>query len=382
MEEKKPAPVRRRVRKKKHMRVGKMVALDVLAIIVGLNVFALFHHVLDYWDIHLGKKAAEPVVVATLPTPLPADAETNAESVTEQVPEESAEATPEPTPERAYSGVWGEKFADHFTEGEVIQTENSYQSENVSITLERVEEPGLIYFIADVYISDLKYLVTAFATGEGNGEYNVGTEVQIDTIARRVNALVAINGDHYKLHNGTVIRNGVLYSETPYEDICVLYTDGRMETFTKDEADMEAIKAAAPWQVWSFGPGLLDAEGHAKSFYDGQSNVLGINVKNPRCAIGYYEPGHYCLVKVEGNRWGKFIGSYGMTFGELASMFEARGCVQAYALDGGRSAAMAWMGEFLSTNYDRGSFDIVYIADTPVVGEAPKSAEEPAESEG
>ncbi len=382
MEEKKPAPVRRRVRKKKHMRVGKMVALDVLAIIVGLNVFALFHHVLDYWDIHLGKKAAEPVVVATLPTPLPADAETNAESVTEQVPEESAEATPEPTPERVYSGVWGEKFADHFTEGEVIQTENSYQSENVSITLERVEEPGLIYFIADVYISDLKYLGTAFATGEGNGEYNVGTEVQIDTIARRVNALVAINGDHYKLHNGTVIRNGVLYSETPYEDICVLYTDGRMETFTKDEADMEAIKAAAPWQVWSFGPGLLDAEGHAKSFYDGQSNVLGINVKNPRCAIGYYEPGHYCLVKVEGNRWGKFIGSYGMTFGELASMFEARGCVQAYALDGGRSAAMAWMGEFLSTNYDRGSFDIVYIADTPVVGEAPKSAEEPAESEG
>lgn len=382
MEEKKPAPVRRRVRKKKHMRVGKMVALDVLAIIVGLNVFALFHHVLDYWDIHLGKKAAEPVVVATLPTPLPADAETNAESVTEQIPEENAEPTPEPTPTRVYSGAWGEKFADHFTEGEVIQTENSYQSENVSITLERVEEPGLIYFIADVYISDLKYLGTAFATGEGNGEYNVGTEVQIDTIARRVNALVAINGDHYKLHNGTVIRNGVLYSETPYEDICVLYTDGRMETFTKDEADMEAIKAAAPWQVWSFGPGLLDAEGHAKSFYDGQSNVLGINVKNPRCAIGYYEPGHYCLVKVEGNRWGKFIGSYGMTFGELASMFEARGCVQAYALDGGRSAAMAWMGEFLSTNYDRGSFDIVYIADTPVVGEAPKSAEEPAESEG
>ena len=382
MEDKNAAPVRRRVRKKKHMRVGKMVALDVLAIIVGLNVFALFHHVLDYWDIHLGKKAIEPVVLATLP-PQPADtASTDAETATEQSPEESAEATPEPTPERAYSGVWGEKFADHFTDGEVIQTENSYKSENVSITLERIEEPGLIYYVADVYISDLKYLNTAFATGEGNGEYNVGTEVQIDTIARRVNALVAINGDHYKLHNGIVIRNGVLYSETPYEDVCVLYTDGRMETFTKDEVDLEAIKAAAPWQVWSFGPGLLDAEGHAKGFYDGQSNVLGINVKNPRCAIGYYEPGHYCLVKVEGNRWGKFIGSYGMTFGELASMFEARGCSQAYALDGGRSAAMSWMGEFLSTNYDRGSFDIVYITDTPIVEKPAETADAPAESEG
>jgi exopolysaccharide biosynthesis protein len=70
------------------------------------------------------------------------------------------------------------------------------------------------------------------------------------------------------------------------------------------------------------------------------------------------------------------------TLRQAADAMVRRGCRKAYALDGGRSAAMAWMGEFLSTNYDRGSFDIVYIADTPVVGEAPKSAEEPAESEG
>ncbi|MBR2582661.1 MAG: phosphodiester glycosidase family protein [Oscillospiraceae bacterium] len=374
---------KKRRRKKKHMRVGKMVALDILAIIIGLNVFALFHHVLDYWDIHLGKQAPAPVVVATLPheptaSVMPAETPQEIEST----PEPDAEPTPEPTPERVYTGMWGEKFADKFTEGEVIQTENSYQSENVYITLERVEKPGLIYFVADVYIRDLKYLGTAFATGEGNGEFNVGTEVQIDKIAKRVNAIVAINGDHYKLHSGTVIRNGVLYSETPYEDVCVLYTDGSMETFTKDELDIEAVKAAGPWQVWSFGPGLLDAEGHAKTFLDGQSNVLNVNVKNPRCAIGYYEPGHYCLVKVEGNRWGKFIGSYGMTFSEMASMFEELGCVRAYALDGGRSAAMSWLGEFLSTNYDRGSFDIVYISDTPVVADTPKAAEMPAESEG
>lgn len=375
---------KKRRRRKKRMSVGKMVVLDLLAIIVGLNVFALFHHVLDYWDIHLGTAAPTPVVVATLPPQPTASAAPTEEPVQAQPPEESAEPelTPDPTPTRVYSGMWGEKFADKFTEGEVIQTENSYQSANVNITLERVEEPGLVYFVADVYISDLKYLGTAFATGEGNGEYNVGTEVQIDKIANRVNALIAINGDHYKLHNGIVIRNGVLYSETPYEDVCVLYTDGSMETFTKNELDIEAVKAASPWQVWSFGPGLLDAEGHAKTFTDGQSNVLSVNVKNPRCAIGYYEPGHYCLVKVEGNRWGKFIGSYGMTFSELAAMFEARGCVRAYALDGGRSAAMSWMGEFLSTNYDRGSFDIVYIADTPVVADEPKTAEMPAESEG
>ena len=58
---------KKRRRRKKQMPVGKMILLDLLAIAVGLNVFALFHHALDYWGIHLGQKAMEPVVVATLP---------------------------------------------------------------------------------------------------------------------------------------------------------------------------------------------------------------------------------------------------------------------------------------------------------------------------
>ena len=367
---------KKKKRRKKHMRVGKMVALDILAIIIGLNVFALFHHVLEYWDIHLGKQAPAPVVVATLPPEptvgvMPAETPQEIEST----PEPEAEPTPEPTPARVYSGMWGEKFADKFTEGEVIQTENSYRSANVSVTIERVEKPRLIYFIADVYVSDLKYFGTAFANGEGNGEYNYGTETTIDKVSQRVDAIVAINGDHYKLHKGIVIRNGVIYSEEPYEDICVLYTDGRMETMTKEELDYEAVKAAGPWQLWSFGPGLLDAEGHAKTFTDWQDNVLRVNPQNPRCAIGYYEPGHYCLVKVEGNRAGCFIGSYGLSLSEMAVLFEELGCKSAYNFDGGRSAAMSWMGEMLSTNYGRGSFDIVYVSDTPVVSKD-------AESEG
>ena len=40
------------------------------------------------------------------------------------------------------------------------------------------------------------------------------------------------------------------------------------------------------------------------------------------------------------------------------------------------------MGEFLSTNYDRGSFDIVYITDTPIVEKPAETADAPAESEG
>jgi exopolysaccharide biosynthesis protein len=38
-------------------------------------------------------------------------------------------------------------------------------------------------------------------------------------------------------------------------------------------------------------------------------------VKNPRSAIGYYEPGHYCFIVVDGRQNGY---SDGMTLDELA----------------------------------------------------------------
>lgn len=347
------------------MSVGAMIVLDVLAIGVGLCVFALFHHVLDWYGIRLGEKTIEPVVLMTL-APQPEAAPPSPEG---QEGNDDAEPTPEPTPARVYSGVWGEKFADKFTEGEVIETENSYRSENVSVTVSKVEEPGLVYYLADIYVSDLKYFRTASATGEGDGSFSGGLATG-SAISQRVNALAAICGDHYYgRREGLVIRNGVLFRDTNFEDVCVIYADGRMETMTDEELDVEAVMAAKPWQVWSFGPGLLDAEGHAKSFADRQSNALGIFPRNPRCAIGYYEPGHYCLVEIEGNRAGCFIGSWGLDLNEMGAFFEKLGCKSAYNFDGGRSAAMCWMGQQISVNYGRTISDIVYVTDDPVESE-------------
>ena len=362
---------KRRRRRKKHMPVGKMILLDLMAIILGLLVFALFHHVLEYWGVHLWEKSTGPVVVATLPpvsTPEASVTPPPAESA-EPTPEPEAEPSPEPTPTRVYSGMWGEKFADKFTDGEVIQTENSYQSANVNVTVEKVEQPGLVYYIADVYVSDLKYFGSAFANGEGTGNYNSSLAL-IDVIADRVHAIAAIGGDHYYGRpEGIVVRNGTLYRETRNQDVCVLYTDGRMETLTNDELDFEALKEAGLWQVWSFGPGLLDDEGHALSFADRQPNVLSVNPRNPRCAIGYYEPGHYCLVEIEGRRAGAYVGSEGMTLSEMAVFFEELGCKSAYNLDGGRSAVMSWMDKRISVNYGRTISDIIFVTDTPIGSE-------------
>lgn len=334
---------RRRPRKKKqkHMSIAAMVGLDVLCIILGLNIFAWFHHVRD----SIFPKVTEGVMLMIPSTPEP-------QATPTPVPRQQEETqTDEPEPVRQYSGVWGEKFADKFTEGEIIRTEDSYQSENVCITLTHVKENGISYYIADIYISDIKYLRTAF------GPKGFGSRGMTADLAAANNAIVAISGDHCsQRHEGITIRNGVLYRETRYKDVCILLTDGRMITVPNSAVDIEELKAAAPWQVWSFGPRLLE---DGKSMTTFNSDVTP---KNPRSAIGYVEPGHYYFVQVDAR---KGTGSSGMTLAELSKLFESLGCETAYNLDGGQTAGIAWGGELRSFAYGRSVSDIIYITDSP-----------------
>ena len=312
-----------------------MALLDLLAIIFGLLVFALFHHVLPTWFPR--QRIPEPVAIST-PAPQ------------EIVPVPAAEAeTPETTPKPQRSGMWGERYAEQFTDGEVIQTENSYRSGNVSVTVETVSMDGLVYHVAEIYVSDLKYLRAALGQDEWGH-----SEMPLDQ-ARRHRAVVAISGDHYYARwEGFVIRNGMIYRDNPSEDLCVLLQDGRMFTYSAGELDWDTLLEMEPWQVWSFGPSLLD-NGEARE------NILStLNSANPRSAIGYVEPGHYFFVQVDGR--GGF-GSRGMTMQELASLFESLGCETAYNLDGGRSAAMVWGNTLISYPYYRPVSDIIYITD-------------------
>ena len=161
-----------------------------------------------------------------------------------------------------------------------------------------------------------------------------------------------------RMNELAIVRNGELWRETRFADVCVLLSDGTMITLTNAELDLDDLKAASPWQVWAFGPELLDDEGKALTSFN--SIVLP---NNPRAAIGYYEPGHYCFVEVEGTRTGYYSGSRGMKMFELANLFESLGCKSAYNLDGGQSVGFAWMGELISFPYNRSIPDMIYVAD-------------------
>ena len=129
-----------------------------------------------------------------------------------------------------------------------------------------------------------------------------------------------------------------------------------MKTYDFSEFEVEAAIENGAWQVWDFGPALLDENGVAvKDFHP------GIAGENPRIAIGYYEPGHYCLVAVDGRQ----SQSRGMSLVELAQLFQDLGCQSAYNLDGGHSAVMTYENALYSSpskGEGRDISDIIYLA--------------------
>lgn len=176
--------------------------------------------------------------------------------------------------------------------------------------------------MADIYIRNIENFRTAFA----QGEYGHGYRDNTVTMAKDNNAVVALSGDYYSIRDtGVVIRNGMLYREQAFRDVCVLYRDGSMRTYSKETFDINEAVAGSAWQAWSFGPRLLE---NGQPMTNAQFDT-DVYKANPRSALGYYEPGHYAFVLVDGRQEGY---STGMTLEELSQLFYDMGCQEAYNL--------------------------------------------------
>ena len=329
------------------------VFLDA-ALIAGLLLgFAWFHHVKPksfdtrVISVQTPKPTAEPteIPVTPAPTELPPDV----------TPEPTPEPMPEPTPEPA--GLLGGKYWDKFTESGVIRDENGYRSPDVCVEMSKREMLAkdrypVTYYVADIYIRD----ITSFRTYVSETESRLE---RVEDMARACDAIVAVSGDYFLFHyGGLAIRNGVLYREKLHsaQEVCVLFRDGTVETFETGHVDLDYIYSRDPWQAWSFGPHLIE---------DGQPAVefnTSVFDRNPRCVLGYYEPGHYCMVVVDGRQRGY---SVGLDMAELAQLMCDLGCTQAFNLDGGMTSMMAYGGELYSRpcGGGRSNCDILYIGE-------------------
>lgn len=167
--------------------------------------------------------------------------------------------------------------------------------------------------------------------------------------------MFAVSGDYVGPRtDGIVFRNGELLRNSYCSSFCVLYIDGTMAIYEKREKSAKELREIGVWQSWCFGPNLLDQNGH------GMEITHELMRLNPRCAIGYYEPGHYCFVVVDGRQ--KYY-SIGMTLTELSAYMESLGCKAAYNLDGGQTAQMVLDDGLVNqpTNGGRRVGDIIYL---------------------
>ena len=122
-----------------------------------------------------------------------------------------------------------------------------------------------------------------------------------------------------------------------------------METYSPQEFSLETAVSRGAWQAWSFGPMLLDGEGNPLP--DARLNTSkNIRRANPRVGLGYYAPGHYCFIVVDG----RTDEASGLTLEAFGQLFADLGCKAAYNLDGGRSSFMVYDGNVLNDPYKGG----------------------------
>ena len=258
-----------------------------------------------------------------------------------------------------------------FTPGYVAKesnyTEDGYQDETLTVTMERVWIGKAQYNVARVKIADASQLRIGLAAPFGKKKTN-----KISTIARDNHAVVAIGGDYYgNEEGGYVVRMGEVYRKKPLKSRDMLVTDSKGNFHILKNSDAAQLKELMSAEdsivnVFNFGPALV-IDGELQTMPEKYNyNIDGME---PRCAIGQLGELEYLLVVVDGR---DADGSKGCTVAELAQFMYDQGCTQAYNLDGGNSALMYFHGENYSkksVGAERSVSDIIYFS-TGINGEA------------
>ena len=149
---------------------------------------------------------------------------------------------------------------------------------------------------------------------------------------------------------GIEVRNGEVIFDDPHSlayskgsmptyETLALYKDGHAESLPNKEKSAPAYVEDGAIQVYSFGPCLVK-DGKLTEYAEKLCNTS----YHPRLAIGVAEDGHYIVVMCEG----RIKRSKGVQMAYLAQLMLEKGCTLAVNMDGGQSAAVAFMGHQLN----------------------------------
>lgn len=182
-----------------------------------------------------------------------------------------------------------------------------------------------------------------------------------DVIAKRVKAVLAINGDYFTHRKeGYIIRNGVTLRERADAQYDALIIDDNGDLTILPKADQKAIESF-PGKIihaFAFGPGLV-IDGEQQSDFTLRENAP--DKRTQRIALAQMDKLSYLIVATEGP---ENKNSKGLTMDQFATLLHALHVKQAYNLDGGSSSSVVLDGKkinSLSTHKIRAIGDILYF---------------------
>lgn len=276
----------------------------------------------------------------------------------------NVEATPAPTEVPAYMAHMPALNAKGFLdEGEYLYSSEDeglwiYISQTSKVIIQRKYDATqpLTWFEVDLY-GDLD-AGEMLRTVQNDPEKMGKVRVDATETAKKHNVVFAMNTDYYTYrvavnnnrHTGVVIRDGRILYDDPYTekqvtnsmfpnlDMLAFMPDGSLKVYHSWEKTAQEFIDEGVQTVYSFGPYLLLDGKVSERAYANNEN------KNPRCAIGMVEPGHYVAIMCEG----RLKRSAGVTISYLAKMMRAKGCQVAFNMDGGQTAVMVFMGKQLN----------------------------------
>ena len=212
----------------------------------------------------------------------------------------------------------------------------NYSDSKTKITLTKYRSYDSSIYVADVTVSDVSVLKTAFA----QNTYGRNITEQTSSIASDHQAVLAINGDYY----------------------AAILSNGDFQFVTEGETSADTLLQDGALQVFSFGPVLLKSGTVSVS----ENEEVGMAMaSNPRTAIGRIGKNHYVFVVSDG----RTEESAGLSLYELASFMKELGVTDAYNLDGGGSSTMVFQGNIINNPTTNGhSFEERAVSDILYIG--------------
>jgi len=234
----------------------------------------------------------------------------------------------------------------------------TYSDPTLSVSIETGRQDECDYWVADIRIGHPSQLRTAAADG-----FESDMVLPAETIARRVNAVLAVNGDYFSYSNtGYTIRQGEMFKDrlNGRRDLLLIDEDGDFHFMRKVRKNkgVTEIDGKKIINAFSFGPVLVE---NGELNQDYSCDEMAFSDYCQRMCIAQVGKLHYkviCCGSPDRN-------STGMTIRQFAKFVQAQGVVNAYNLDGGNSTMLIFNGEKINDVDNpkaRDIADIIYFA--------------------